>query len=221
MKGDLSMFKVNWPSSYAVCEYNRTRVLSETPAFSCDFQPGLYALTGPMERGGWGFAYAISSRRHKETITDGTPSFALDDVSYSLEEIRRQAHPLGVPRGLIARRRFAQSQIRDKSLISVFDLTQARINRPIWQAGNEVWRITTAIGIDQGKRIFCFPWLSAKHVEILRPSLEFISEEMKKRGTYCFLPMAASPNADLPVDGIIDFSNDAVCRLEVPAPGHP
>jgi len=71
----------------------------------------------------------------------------------------------------------------------------------------EAWRITAAIGIAQGKKIFCFPWKSNHYVMGgVLCALEILAKIVKKEGGILLMPLENDELVKHFIDGTIDLS---------------
>ncbi|MBK8025637.1 MAG: hypothetical protein IPK19_30655 [Chloroflexi bacterium] len=93
------------------------------------------------------------------------------------------------------RYRGSERQIRED-----FNLTPGRYRRPLSQLSSEAWRASCAIGLANGKKIFCFP-----HMDYLRPNfvdeyrhlwLEDTLTYLKKSGALVLFPAMLTPAND-------------------------
>lgn len=54
---------------------------------------------------------------------------------------------------------------------NLFNVSKERVERNIRYASGERWKASAAIGYAYGKKIFCYPWMNSKDVELLRQQL--------------------------------------------------
>ena len=89
----------------------------------------------------------------------------------------------------------------------MFAISDVMMDRPIYAAGNTMWRITAAIGFAKGKRIFCFPWQTNRFVVAgVQFSLELIADIARKEGCILLIPVENDEQVKHFVDDIIDLS---------------
>ncbi len=53
----------------------------------------------------------------------------------------------------------------EEEIIDRFHLTPERYNRPLSQLSHEAWRASCAIGLANGKNLFCFPYIDPELIE--------------------------------------------------------
>jgi len=88
------------------------------------------------------------------------------------------------------------------------------MDRPLYNAGNTAWRITVAIGIAQGKKIFCFPWKSNSFLRTLVYTLERIAAIIKENGGILLLPTENDELVKHFVDDVVDLSHKTYYEIE-------
>jgi ABC-type glutathione transport system ATPase component len=74
------------------------------------------------------------------------------------------------------------------NLVEQLELSPTRMNRPLHLISNERWNATVAIGLAQGKSIFCFPFLNKDWKESLIVRLETCSSILKNHQCITIVP---------------------------------
>ena len=211
-------------SGYAICRFRDNIYLSNISEFSYTFKSGAYALVGQIDNSGWGISYSLSpickkdvyiNRWTKDRINDNMniSKFYLNDKEVTLKHLQSIScylgHYVSGKRNLLdssAKNQLTRAIRKENSkysmeeLKSMFGLTEERFDRPLYMTGNEVWRITAAVGLANGKRIFCFPWLTNNYLKPLIYAIEKMAEIIKKNDGILLLPVE---NADL-IEGFVD-----------------
>ncbi|GAB6988155.1 hypothetical protein [Paenibacillus pini] len=73
-------------------------------------------------------------------------------------------------------------------LIYLLELSPSRLDREMKHISNERWNASIAIGMGQGKRIFCFPWLNHVWKDALKVRLEHCSGVLKQLNCILLIP---------------------------------
>lgn len=87
-----------------------------------------------------------------------------------------------------------------QSVVEELELSSSRLDRPLHQVSNERWNATVAIGLAQGKSIFCFPYLDNDWKERLRVRLETCAEVLRKKQSI----MIVASDSDSVISDIVD-----------------
>ena len=58
-----------------------------------------------------------------------------------------------------------------KNIQDIFNISDERIDRTIEFVSGERWKASAAIGYANGKKIFCYPWMNSKDIELLKEQL--------------------------------------------------
>jgi len=88
-------------------------------------------------------------------------------------------------------------------LMDLFELAPSRMDRTIKFISNERWNASTAIGLANGKRIFCFPWLEDSVKIIIRERLRLCSEIIENNKCMMIIPVQSASIVEDFVDEII------------------
>lgn len=156
--------------------------------FTYDFNFGKsYLLHGELWDGGWALSQMIAGLLEPDTVIVQSEygQILLDGVQYPTAQRKKDVWV--VPRSEIKRfglfqNMTVQEQIHhglknnphpylksENEYIERFGLTPERYTRPFTMLSHERWRANCAVGLANGKKIFCFPY-----IEYVRP--EFIEE---------------------------------------------
>lgn len=219
-------------SCWSICKYYEQVYPSRTPRFSYTFLPGIYALTGQINNGGWAFTYALSPYRKnkRNSILYGqpeyNPEYYIDDQPVNMETLREMTCVLGQYRP----RWYAKLGFRDESggsrlkkaltkgntghtyeeLVDKLELDEGRLSRRIDHTGNERWRITMAIGLAEGRKIFCYPWMTSSEFKIKPYTTSMMGKLIAADGGILLIPIENDKYVkDIACD-IIDLSQPEI-----------
>ena len=107
----------------------------------------------------------------------------LDEEYYPMFSSRRQTVRALIQKGV--------NKYQNKSvdeIIDLFELTQERLDRPIYCVGNERFRAMSAIALANMKEVFCFSWLSKKMFHYYENNILPCVEALKKENKFIILP---------------------------------
>ncbi len=200
---DLSLRNV----SYKGTIYHRGRPLlsEEIERFDGEFQFGKsYLLNAPVGKGAWLLSWMIAGEfqpKQSEIELNRQPfsSEARKSEAWLVRfsEIKQfgfleQSVKAQIRHGL---KNFKNPYLKsEREIIDRFKLSSERYDRPLRQLSSEGWRASCAIGLANGRHIFCFP-----HIEYLRPKLieeyrylwfEEMLNLLKSAGALVILPTA-------------------------------
>jgi len=213
---------------YARCRFAHDIYWTHIRENSYSFKPGAYALVGQIDDGGWAFSYSLAPIKKKDVYINRWASddetyvsrFYLDDKEVSLAYIQSISCHLGhhnknrfATCNKSARRQLTKAIKKGTSkytfdeLQEMFGLSDVRLDRPLYKTSREAWRITAAIGLAQGKKIFCFPWKSNSYIEGgVLIALELLAGIVKKEGGLLLMPLENDELVKHFVDGVVDLS---------------
>lgn len=208
----MKKFSVNNYSSFAVCRFNEIVFPSLTPEFTFTFTPGAYALSGQIDNGGWAFAYSLTTHNEDVCIYN-TPEFIYDGREVSLDFLRSISCYLGIyGTNCSAEELFSQMKKTKKlkkpleEIKEMFGLSNERFSKPLSMTGNEVWRITAALGYAEDKKIFCYPWRTNRQLKSHIYMIQKISEIFVMDNSYLFLPVENGTLLREYVNDVVDLS---------------
>ncbi len=147
--------------------------------FSCEFAFGKsYLLDAEMGHGAWALSWIVAGLMEPNAGT-----LLRNGVPYSTEKRRKESWCVRrdeIKRFGLLGNQTVRWQIRhglrmssrpdfrtETDYIERFLLTLERYNRGFRSLSNEAWRASCAVGLANGKRIFCFP-----HMSYLRPDFD-------------------------------------------------
>ena len=147
-------------------------------SFSHAFSYGKsHLLDSGLGEGGWALSWILGG------ILD--PDFGeitRNDLNYAVEERRKDAWCVRHDRIKVRRFSFREPTVREQiqyglktvsgqylkseqEVMERFHLTAERYVRPLRQLSHEAWRASCAIGLVNGKRVFCFPYMDPGFIE--------------------------------------------------------
>jgi len=152
------------------------RIYEKLKPFSKEFSFGKsFLLDGNLGTGTWALSWIIGTllKQHDGIIEiDGKPYNVKDRKkdAWCVRDTEIKNHIWGnqtvkwqIRHGL---RTFHTQHIGfEQRIIEQFGLTQERYERPLSMLSHEAWRASCAIGLANGRKIFCFPYLQSRFVE--------------------------------------------------------
>lgn len=174
-------------------------------AVTMTFVKGVNILHGGIDSGSWGISQALSmpdkyryERCSYHNIMEAT-AFYVDGRACSIEEIRKESCYLDRAHSLFRSNRPIKKLVQkglkksgvsytEKEICELFELDMFRYERPLYGAGNEMWRIMSAIGLANGKTVFCFPWISDTMIRYFGPQIGRLLEKLEGLGVIAILP---------------------------------
>ncbi|WP_338552520.1 hypothetical protein [Paenibacillus sp. KS-LC4] len=180
--------------------------------FSYTFSSGkAYAIISEPGRGGWALSYFLAGR-----VKNYTGSLL---VNQKLENFRTlKTYGWYVGEGLepnavtsLLRKKTIRQQLQSYTvkhhtvdeLIDLFELSPSRLDRQMKHISNERWNASAAIGLGQGKQIFCFPWMDDIWKNAIRARLRLCSEILRQHNGMVIIPTSSLLIVDDFVDEII------------------
>jgi len=205
-QGEVSMFK------YVVKE----KLIN----FSYDFEFGKsYLLDAELGFGAWALAWIIGGKLKPQQgyiVIDEIVSSQADRFEQSWfiritesERFRGRHRSLKwhIQQGL--KRNKNQHIKTEDELISAFNLTLPRYTRKIRQFSNEGWRASCAVGMANGRNIFCFPSLHGVSHYVIKDFanlwLKDVIEVMKESGALVLIPAQLDEYSDGLCDEVIQI----------------
>lgn len=186
---------------YVYCKsqyYQCMDTLNESQVF--EFKKGINILEGDIDSSNFAISYLISMyEKVDKRLLSMEHTAIVNGEKMSLRELSSYACYID-----INNKDFKNKTVKNliksgvkksgvdftvEQLIEMFCLTERRINLAPLKCGNERHRAMVAIGLAQGKDIFCFPWYSYKMYEYLKPSIDLIEERLTGLGKIMILPV--------------------------------
>lgn len=169
------------------------------------FSPGINKMIGEIDSGNWAISYLLSMYKHmpKDFTLFENPQIFVNDKSVSLNEFSETScymdklYPLfsdskSVKKLVVDGLKHSKSKYSTEDIMDMFCLDSERFERPLNQAGNEIFRAMAAIGISYGKEIFCFPWMSRKRFDYYNKNLIHALSVLEKLKKIVILPIGMS-----------------------------
>jgi hypothetical protein len=175
-----------------------------------------YLLDSGLGEGGWALSWIIGGEFDADfgTIT-------CDNLKYNKDERKKDAWC--VRHSSVKTRKFSfndptvQEQIQhgfktvsgqylksEHEIINRFHLTPERYSRPLRQLSHEAWRASCAIGLANGKKIFCFPYIEPEFIEkFYEIWLKEMLDLLKESGALVLLPARAKKATEGLCDDIV------------------
>lgn len=179
---------------------NYGAMIDDIEEIHCEFECGkIYGIIGECGSGGWGLSYILSG---KESLKD--QEVFIDGKRVSQEDLKEISWYVG--EGLNNSCRFSREKtihqqlqyvirnrsmsIDEKDIIEKFYLSPERLNCRFSQLSWERWRASAAIGYAYGRKIFCFPWLSSRFVNllILNGRMNIYTDILKSENAIIIIP---------------------------------
>lgn len=138
-----------------------------------------YLLDSGLGEGGWALSWIVGG-----VFAPDFGEITRNNLAYPQEERRKAAwcvrHSQIRVRSFAFREATIREQIQhglmkipsqyqylknEQEIMERFHLTRERYDRPLRQLSHEAWRASCAIGLANGKRIFCFPYMEPRFIE--------------------------------------------------------
>lgn len=206
--GYFTIYSNRWGVFYSTCD-----------DISYDFNTGVYILLGEIDSGAWAFSSTLCSRKRKDTcIIDDNTKFYIENKEASLDDVRKISCDLDAKTNTASLNKSVKNMMEDAiekyklpynatEVKKKFHLTDARYNRSLNFSGNERFRCNAAIGFMQGKRIFCFPWMSQRAEKYYRGNIYETCEILYDLGCIVLLPCSE----------LVDQKNDKYTYIRFPS----
>jgi len=211
------------------CRFASDVYWSSIREYSYTFTPGAYALVGQIDDGGWALSYSLAPIKKKDVYINkwgssdehgiGMTRFFIDDKEVSLAYLQSISCHLGyhnknkfascnksVRKQLKKAIKKGTSKYSLAELQEMFEFSDVMMDRPIYNTGTSAWRITAAIGLAQGKKIFCFPWKSNSYIKGMVHSLEKLAKIFIKEDCLLLIPLENDELVKHFVDDTVDLS---------------
>ncbi|MBW7475184.1 hypothetical protein K0T92_10535 [Paenibacillus oenotherae] len=177
--------------------FNMRSIKEEIAGFTYSFIPGkVYGLIGKAGMGAWAISYVLAgnSSAYSGSISingiEADTTILRENGWYVGEQLKRRGL-LGMSKSLSVLQELERGKQNAESInnwIQQLELSPTRLNRPIENISNERWNASVAIGLAQGKSLFCFPWFDQEWKELLRVRLATCAELLKKQGCIMIIP---------------------------------
>lgn len=193
------------------------RVHEKLRSFSYTFTFGKsFLLDSGQGEGGWALSWIVGGELEADY-----GSITRDGVPYKREGRKKDAWC--VRRSIIKTRKFSfrdpsvKEQIQyglkmvrnqplhsEQEIMNRFHLTPERYTRSLRQLSNEAWRASCAIGLTNGKKIFCFPYIDPEFIEeFYSVWLKEMIDLLKESGALVLFPARAKKATEGLCDEIV------------------
>lgn len=78
----------------------------------------------------------------------------------------------------------------------LFKISDERVDRNIRYVSGERWKASAAIGYANRKKIFCYPWLNSKDIELLHDQIKQTVDVLLKSGCIVIIPTTKKENIE-------------------------
>ena len=166
------------------------------------FKKGIHILKGEIDSGVWAVSYYLSmfSHRAKDFVMDSNFDVLVDndicdiktfcDYSCYLDKKLYPYFSQEIPiNELIEKYSKNNTGKSAEEIRELFQITEARFNRPVNQMGNEAILGMAAVGYSMGKQVFCFPWMSAERFRSNSICLSRCLDALEKLGMIVIIPV--------------------------------
>lgn len=166
------------------------------------FRTGVNQLIGEIDSEIWAVSYLLSMYCHSPkdfvlfeqaevqmngqavSLKECFPFSCYMDQVYPLFSSKRSVRKL-VDGGICA----TKGECSANDIKDLFCLNSQRFERPLPEAGNEIFRAMSAIAYSYGRQVFCFPWMSQKRFEYYHKNLSGLLEILERLGLIAIVPI--------------------------------
>lgn len=90
--------------------------------------------------------------------------------------------------------RESQCDLNADAIQNMFEVSEAGARKSIQKVGMERWKASTAIGYAYQKKIFCYPWMNSRDVELLREQMTKSIQILIENNCIVVLPTTKEEN---------------------------
>lgn len=76
----------------------------------------------------------------------------------------------------------------------MFEVSKAGAGKSIHKVGDERWKASIAIGFAYCKKIFCYPWMNSKDIELLKEQMTKSIKVLTENNCIVVLPTTKEEN---------------------------
>jgi len=173
----MDLITVNRVSFSGIVNVGATDAITERlQNTSCEFALGrVYIADSDLGGGGWALSWIVGG-----VLEPDQGVITRNGVLYEAQQRRQDAWCVrrSIATEIPGKKPTVRTQIQyglatvadqymrsETEVIEKFHLTPERYNRPLASLSKEAWRASCAIGLVNGRRIFCFPYLDVDFVE--------------------------------------------------------
>jgi len=179
--------------------HNINSMVDSLDSFSFVFNaPKVYSVINKDRDGAWALSYLLAGRvrsdKGRVCYSDGSPLDRKQLFKHGayVGEIPYKRSILGKKKYLTVESLLFENSVRSKSevleIAEALELSPTRLKRPLHQISNERWNASVAIGLSQGKTVFCFPLLNREWKERIYVRLKTCSYLLKKYRCITIIP---------------------------------
>lgn len=167
------------------------------------FKLGTNVLTGDIDSGIWAVSYYLSmyTQDTKKFIALNNHEVVVNGNVMDITEFSKYSCYLDEENSLFKSQKSAKKLIASglkksglnytvEEIKELFELSDARFNRPIKQYGNERFLAMGAVAYANGKQVFCFPWYSEERFNSFHLYPIELIKKLKSLNTITILPIS-------------------------------
>ena len=185
--------------------FHRGKVCDYLRRSSFEFHIGnLYGIIGEFGCGGASLSCGMTGN-----IDYDEGKVYIDDQESPLEHVIENSWYVGMDldnrKRFIKKRQTVRQQIEygvhnteqggdAKRIQDIFRISEERIDRNIKYVSGERWKASAAIGYANGRRIFCYPWMNSRDVELLKEQLSYVVDYLIHSDCIVIFPTTKEDN---------------------------
>lgn len=131
---------------------------------------GVNFLVGPLSGSAWALSYYICKGNNKYTQNDTDCVIKCNDKEIKLNGLKKLSYYVGEFSSIdfSVKTKIKYALLRSnlnftyKQITEMFMFEDTYLKRKLKQLSHNKWIYSFAIGFSQGKKIFCFPWMTAE-----------------------------------------------------------
>ncbi|MEO3945614.1 hypothetical protein [Gorillibacterium sp. CAU 1737] len=177
----------------------------------------VYGLLSECADGAWIVAYILTGKTqiHRGKITLNGKNLSPTDLrnitcyigDYSIKKFPRRNKT--VREQLKEALRFQEGATLE-SIVEMFELSESRLDRRLWEISNERWNATAAIGYANNKRVFCFPWFNGSWTAFLAGRIPPLATVLKQSGCTVLLPVGSLEHVEPVLDTCLTINDGKI-----------
>lgn len=211
---------------WAWCKFQKQAYPSRCPIVSYTFTPGIYALTGQIDNGGWAFTYALSSSCKNDFVLFSKAQYYVDNTPVTLEMLRNITCTLGEskhryysklaflnePCGKYLKKALKRNDSgwTYEELVERLELSEGRLRAPFEHTSREGWRISAAIGLAENKKIFCYPWFTNNGFKGMENAVQTTGKLITEKGGVLLIPIENEKLVEGFVNDVLDLTHPQI-----------
>lgn len=161
------------------------------------FTSGCNVMKGNYDKGCWTISYAIATCKKFSYKNSNEISIKkLKERSYYIGNIPKNLrifYKINTVEQLIRRGiKKSKTDLSYEWIVSSLQLEPMMLKKSLLDTGKEIWIYSVAIGLANGKKIFCFPWLSNNDLKGQSSQIDMIARIVKKLEFIAILPVEST-----------------------------